>query len=156
VRSSLELVWSVVCVVCVCVCVGASPSYIGWRQAVTEGIFPSAPPHHPSLHQCCLHERDGPRRCHRGRGHSLGHARLGRPLGPVFAWPPLLCSWSAVAWWARPGFARSWPVAPPCPSTSSRKRLSDSISLFSALVFAIVIVLLVYLETGQLHMYMCV
>jgi hypothetical protein len=78
------------------------------------------------------------------------------PLGPIFTWPPLLYSWSNVAWWAWSGFARSWPVAPPCPSTPYRKRLSNSVSLFPALVSAIVNILLVYMETGQLHMYMCV
>jgi hypothetical protein len=144
-------------VLCV-VCVGSLPtSYIGWRQAGAEEIFPSAPPHCPPLYQCCRHERGGPRRCHEGRDRALSaHAPRLAPLRPVFAWPPLLCSWCAMAWWAWPGFARSWPVAPPCSSTPFRKRLSDSVSLFPALVSTIVIILLVYMETCQLHMYMCV
>jgi hypothetical protein len=32
------------CVLCVCVRGSLPPSYIGWRQAVVEGIFLSAPP----------------------------------------------------------------------------------------------------------------
>jgi hypothetical protein len=35
----------------------------------------------------------------------------------------------------------------------SRKCLYDSVSLFPVLVFAIMIILLVYMEIGELHMY---
>jgi hypothetical protein len=62
---------------CVCVRGNLPPSYIGWRQAVTEGIFPSAPSHCPPLHQYYRHKRGGPRRCHGGRGRALGWSPSG-------------------------------------------------------------------------------
>jgi hypothetical protein len=132
------------------------PSYIGWRQAVVEGIFSSAPPHRPPLHQCCHHERDRPRRCHGRRSRALGaRTWVGPPRAYLhMAASPLLLEHRGMvgsAW-----FCTKLAYCSYLPLYAFQKAPSDSISLFPTLVSAIVIILLVYTETGQLHMYMCV
>jgi hypothetical protein len=114
-------------------------------------------PHHPHCINYSRWEEAGPCRCHRGRGRAWGTRTPGlAPLGPIFAWPPLLWASNDVAWWAWPSSMLDWPSSSLLPFTLPRKAYSCSCSAYFHPMFYIPDNSRVQVETRHYHMYMCV